>query len=336
MSNEQFPKSVISADTVVLYHKGCNDGLASAWAAWTAFGDKASYLPYQYGDEWPWQCKGMHVVMVDLSITAEQYAKIADDIKSLIIIDHHKTAEDLQHRFMSVKSFDAYMGKRLTTWDIPLIYFDLAECGAVLSYRFFTDCMELPLEQMPMALQLVNDYDLWKHKLADSKAFNAWMRNVDVSIASFNTQVSFGDSVSEKVLEIGEALLGYDQSIAKSVVKNYVRKCITNRGVTYALVNGPHHLRNEISDILKDEYDFVVVYNQRTHKTIVSLRGNGSKVIDLSAVAKKYGGGGHHDSASFSFYNDKPVSLLTFADKKVTFMERIRSAINAFKSPLVK
>lgn len=38
---------------VVMYHRACNDGIASAWAAYHYFGEDAQYIPWQYGDKIP-------------------------------------------------------------------------------------------------------------------------------------------------------------------------------------------------------------------------------------------------------------------------------------------
>lgn len=334
MSNEQFPESAIGVDTVVLYHKACNDGKAAAWAVWNTLGDTAIYLPYQYKDEWPRECKGMHVIMVDLSITFDEFMAINDDIKSLLIIDHHKSAQELTHLFPPVANYEEYLKERPQMEHGGRVHIDMEECGSVLAWRFFGN---LPKDTIvPLALQMVNDYDLWKHVIPDTKSFNAWLAQSSVSIQAFNTQVLKGDEIDESVLEIGDALLAKDASIASSVVKNYVCPCESNKGLKYALVNGPHHLRNEISDLLVDKYDFVVVYNRRSAVTVVSLRGKKGGGVDLSALAKRYGGGGHMDAASFSFPHHVHVDLTAFADVKITFMDRFKAAVQAFKSPLGK
>lgn len=321
-------------DTVVLYHKACNDGKAAAWAAWNTLGDSAIYLPYQYNDPWPIQCENMHVIMVDLSITWDQYMQVRDDILSILIIDHHKSAEELTHHFPALKNYDEYLKERPKLEQGGRVHIDMSECGAILAWRFFGN---LPKSApVPLALKMVNDYDLWKHEISDTRAFNAWLSQSSVGTPAFNTQVLKGDDVDEAVLEIGEAILRHDTNIATSVVKNYPCKCVSNRGVKYVLVNGPHHLRNEISDQLMSDNDFVVVYNRRTHATVVSLRGKKDGPIDLSAVAKRYGGGGHKDAASFTFPHGRPVDLTTFVDVKVTLKDRFSAMIKAFKDPFGK
>ena len=39
-------------ENIVVYHSNCNDGFASAWAAWKKFGDEnTKYIPMQYGEK---------------------------------------------------------------------------------------------------------------------------------------------------------------------------------------------------------------------------------------------------------------------------------------------
>ena len=47
--------------------------------------------------------------------------------------------------------------------------------------------------------------------------------------------------------------------------------------------------------------DFAAIYHFNGKKTIFSLRGNG--LVDLSIIAKKYGGGGHFDASGCSMPN---------------------------------
>ena len=49
------------------------------------------------------------------------------------------------------------------------------------------------------------------------------------------------------------------------------------------------------------DIDFTLLDDTECKKTIFSLRGNG--LVDLSIIAKKYGGGGHFDASGCSMPN---------------------------------
>ncbi|MNX85689.1 hypothetical protein D3C86_1175380 [compost metagenome] len=88
-------------------------------------------------------------------------------------------------------------------------------------------------------------------------------------------------------------------------MRNYVR-LIDWRGYKVAVVNGPSHVRNEVSEeIMKKHHDvdFVMVYQIRSAKVVVSLRGR-DKRINMGVIAGEFGGGGHEDAAAFSINLD--------------------------------
>ncbi len=319
-------KNEAEIKTVVLYHKGCNDGLVAAWAAKQVLGNEALYIPYQYGDLLPPETQNKHLILVDLSlpVDAVQYLSECKDVRSVLIIDHHQTAAPLLEVMEPVKTYADYLWKLLAHHNEPsgknplMICFDLERSGAVLSYAFFNDQSDIVDKEIPYPIQLIEDYDLWKFEHMHTRAVNAWLRNMQPDFSHVDQLMAHSPGVHETIVAAGQAILDYDQNIIQSVVKSYVEKGRLDEH-TFALVNGPHHLRNEIAEAILEQdnaVDFVIVYNRRRDKTIYSLR---SKEYDVSKLAECFGGGGHANAAAFSIPHNAESLLLS----RDAFIERL-------------
>ena len=80
-------------DVVVIYHGDCPDGFGAAYAAWKKFGDQATYLPWKDRDIVPAGLQDKEVYIVDFSFPAPLLRQLNDTNKSVIVIDHHVSAE---------------------------------------------------------------------------------------------------------------------------------------------------------------------------------------------------------------------------------------------------
>lgn len=318
-------------DTIVMYHKGCVDGIVAAWAAHTTLGDRADYVPYQYGEELPKEAEGKHVIMVDLSIGEELLKEKEHLYKSVLIIDHHKSAIPLTEIMEPVDSYKTYTKMLSLSRHRRFIYFSLDHSGAVLSWQFFNDLGNVPTFRVPHKLTLIQDYDLWHHNFMESKIVHAYMMNERLSIERVYKYME-GDDIPSEVLEIGEALMRYDEGIVKSVLRDYPVRITLPDGAVCAVHNGPHHLRNEICDRLNSEEGsyFSAGYTVRNGKTIVSLR---SKGYDVTPIAERHGGGGHKSAAAFAVPNSELQDyVIRSLFIKPTFMDKLKLAWNVLFS----
>lgn len=311
---------------IVLYHRGCNDGIVAAWAAFSRFGKGAKYLAYQYGEDLPADIFGNHVIMVDLSIPVDMLSKVKSEVESLLIIDHHKTAEPLAYHMQPVKTYAEYLRHRMDG-DQTFMLFDREHSGAVLAYAFFNNIETIVPAELPKPIQLIQDYDLWQHNFSDTKPLNAWLINGGLSIDRVEELMSYGDNIPAEFLAVGSALMKYDEKIIKSVLKEYIETFTMDDGTTYAMINAPHHLRNEIGDKLKDKFDFVVLYTRRKERTVYSLRARKGG-FDTSTISSMFGGGGHAEASAFSIVH--PDSALGYTPirfgKQPGFLERFRAS----------
>jgi len=322
----------LECDTVVLYHRGCNDGIAAAWAAYQYFGEKAIYLPYQYGEKLPSIVGGRHLIMVDLSLPEDMVGVNYPGVKSLLIIDHHKTAERLVPLMTPVDAVSDYLTKR-AQGERLFLYFDMAYSGAVLTWAFVNDFQGINLNEVPLALCMIQDYDLWKHEMVGSRQFNAFLGAGERTIERFSSALTSNGGVRLEVLQTGQVILDYDRRIAESVVKNY-KRVIWWGGRDVAAINAPAHLRNEIGDLLADQYAVVACYTVRREEIVFSLRSAKQHNVDVREMAERFGGGGHKTAAAFSIPADsrdlKALQWLFECTAKQTLMRRIIKRVRTY------
>jgi hypothetical protein len=289
-------------DTVVLYHRGCNDGIASAWVAYGHLGEDADYIAWQYGDALP-NLKNKKVFLVDLSFTEEQIQQVRDDVQFIMIIDHHKSAiEKLQPRYPECKGISELPAMVQEYSPCPVfIYATTERAGAVLTWFFFNDVDSPyyagePDAEVPDVLLWIEDYDLWKHHIPEGKALNAWLINGPLTIERFNQVATAKGDARMHIVNAGNMLIAYDDKIVRSVMREYVQ-LVDVAGQKIPFINAPHHLRNEIGDHLGKKYPYVVLYTERGGKTIYSLRSSNQPV---DKIASFNGGGGHAFAAAFA------------------------------------
>lgn len=136
-----------------LYHANCSDGSGAALAVWAMYGDKGhDYIPCQYGNDLPDGLSGSDVIMVDFTAKKQQIQELAKIANSMLIIDHHKTAQ------ADLDGVDDGFGCLITK------VFNMEKSGAVLAWEFFH-----PATPVPEILTLIQDRDLLRFDYAKTQ-----------------------------------------------------------------------------------------------------------------------------------------------------------------------
>jgi nanoRNase/pAp phosphatase (c-di-AMP/oligoRNAs hydrolase) len=265
---------------LVIYHANCPDGFGAAWAAWKLLGDRAQYLPASYGDPIP-NVTGKNVAILDFSYSRYDIKKMIEKANSLIVLDHHKTAQE-------------------NLAGIPEAQLDMNRSGAILSWQFFHGS-----EDPPIFLRYIEDRDLWRFELEDSKAVSAALTSVNMTFDAFealNNPMQF-----EALVDAGRAILSHNKSIVEKICK-YARKTHW-KGHEICIVNSAD-LQSEIGNYLSKQCDFAMVwyYDHVRNEYKVSLRSGPE--FDVSKIAQMWGGGGHSQAAGFTLApNSSPVQI---------------------------
>ena len=270
---------------LVIYHASCTDGFGAAYAAWKLLGDRAEYHAAKYGEDPP-DVKGKNVVVLDFSYDNKTTKKMIKEAKSLLIIDHHKSAVVELH-------------------DISCTRFDMNHSGAMLSWNFFH-----PGREAPRMIRHIEDRDLWKWEIPYSKEFAAAFDMVPFDFEEFDKYLD--DSAVDSAQERGAYILAYSKTVISKIAKQASQRKVDGKQV---LVVNSSHWMSEIGAALSPRCDFAVIwyYDHETCQVKVSLRAH-HEDADVSEVAKRFGGGGHRKAAGFSLPAN--ISIESIFDKE--------------------
>lgn len=255
----------------VLYHSNCYDGFGAAFAAWKKFGNDAKYIPVSYGCPPPDMPDTEEVYIVDFSFPKDVTLSIADKVPRLVILDHHKTAEE-NLRDIARPGVE--------------VVFDMNRSGALIAWEFLHP--DLPV---PELIKHISDRDLWKFEMEGS-------REVHSALVSLPFDFEIWDKLDVPTLiSEGGACQRFQQSVVDKIVKAAWVGKVDSKEVP--IVN-TSFAWSEVGEALLEKYpeaEFAASFTVFNDQVMWSLRSRGE--FDVSAIAKKYGGGGHKNAAGF-------------------------------------
>lgn len=258
---------------VVLYHKGCSDGFGGAWVLWQKFKNRAIYWPMEHQVPPPAILKSAkEIFMVDFCFPEAVMKNLSKKYK-ITVIDHHESQTE------AVKSAKVSM-------------FDLKHSGAVLAWKYFHS--KTPV---PKLLLRIEDIDLWKFKLSDAKKAIASLESYDKEFKLWSKLIRDFENPEKRSVFIkeGAAILRYQNQIVKELADSAVPATLEGKGAM--VVNSPV-LASEIGHRLAAEKGKIaIIWSSKNKKVFVSLRSIGE--MNVSEIAKRYGGGGHKHAAGF-------------------------------------
>jgi oligoribonuclease NrnB/cAMP/cGMP phosphodiesterase (DHH superfamily) len=265
----------------VIYHADCTDGFGAAYAAWKQLGNRAEYYACKHGTPPP-NVKGKNVVILDFSYGNELTKKMIEEANALLVIDHHKSAMVELH-------------------DITNTLFDMTKSGAILAWEFFH-----PGKEPPKFIRYIQDRDLWTWELEYSKEFSAAFDMVPFEFEEFEKFED--DSVFDDACKRGSYILAYSKTVVKKVCEKASLRKFDEKDV---LVVNASHWMSEIGARLAPDCDFAMIWywDHEVKHTKVSLRAF-HDTVDVSEIAKKFGGGGHKKAAGFQLPQNKHVEAL--------------------------
>ena len=255
----------------VIYHANCTDGFGAAYAAWKLLGDDAQYYAAKHGDPPP-KVSGKTVAILDFSYDHATIKKMISESDDLIVIDHHKSA------MAELKG-------------IPNVRFDLNHSGAVLAWNFFH-----PNVDPPKFIRYIEDRDLWNWQLPLSREFSAALDTVP---KEFSAYLNFeSELVFENAILNGKHILAYSNLMIERI--SFAASRRRYQGLDVMVINSSHWI-SEIGSKLSQECDFAMIwYHDHKRKKIkVSLRASHDH-MDVSEIARSFGGGGHKLAAGFT------------------------------------
>lgn len=283
---------------ICIFHGGCDDGFAAAWAVWKRWPD-IEFVPGVYGKPAP-DVAGKRVLMVDFSYKRailEEMGAVATDIT---ILDHHKTAQADLETFaifnpVNADNVDDVLAATQPGLGNIRAEFDMARSGAMMAWQFAHPAGAGAAA--PMFIELVQDRDLWKFKFGeDTKQFSAALRTYPMEFDVWDRLVAGWGTL----VEDGKGILrAHNANIEKFLADAYTDVI---DGMTVPIVNVPYHYASDTAHALLQKYPeapFTACWFRRGDGMIqYSLRSEDGR-MDVSEVAKKYGGGGHRNAAGY-------------------------------------
>ncbi len=260
-----------------IYHGNCADGFGAAWV-FKNFADREFDFHAGIYQSAPPDVTGREVYMVDFSYkraVVEEMLKVATRV---VLIDHHKTAiEDLAPLIES-KQIEA-----LT---------DVNHSGAVLAWIWFNGHV---FEQMPLLLKHIEDRDLWKFALEGTREIQANLFSYPYDFKVWDTLMA---ADVHSLISDGAAIeRKHHKDILELLSVTERRMVIAGHSVPVASL--PYTLSSDAGHLMALDEPFAACYWDTSEGRTFSLRSN-DEGLDVSEVAKIYGGGGHRNAAGFS------------------------------------
>ena len=307
----------------VFYHADCLDGFGAAYAAWSRFGEAASYRPLHHGEAWDMaDLAGNAVYILDFSFPPERLEEMAGIAASVTQIDHHTSAMQawgsrLQNNERGEQSY------RHPT--LPLrVFFDLEKSGARLAWEHFHP--EVP---PPLALRHIEDQDMWRFALPGTRAFCRALRLLPFDLPTWHQLVI--DTPSEaapryrETIVQGTAIEQYFEREVERLAQSHLRTPAQVRGEPVDALQALRHGQAIVTDgdlawlavpgiainanaLFASELGNSLAEQSGSYGLIWQFSGDGEvkaslrskgKTLDVSVIATRYGGGGHPNAAGF-------------------------------------
>jgi hypothetical protein len=160
-------------EPLVIYHAHCNDGLCAALVARAHLGGAGDYVSCQYGDAPP-ETAGRDVYVLDFSFPRAALLDMQGRAASLIVLDHHKTAEaDLS--------------------GLDFCRFDMNKSGGRMTREWFAarDGRDAGGPGAEWLVDYTEDRDLWRWRLPDSREVSAALASYPQTLEAWEPFMSW-------------------------------------------------------------------------------------------------------------------------------------------------
>lgn len=263
--------------TTCIHHANCADGFTAAWIV-ARHAPDAQLIPARYGEPAP-DCVDDDVYIVDFSYPRAELERVCDRARSVTVFDHHQTAQADLNGFNHPRA---------------RVVFDMVRSGAGITWD------ELhPDEQRPDLVNYVEDRDLWRLQLDGNAEVYAVIQSHPMTLETWDTLARTG--VHELRAE-GAGINRYRQRLIESAVKEAFE--VTVRGHRVMAANCVYAVASEVAGRLAEGRPFGAYYYDAPEERRWGLRSTPDG-LDVSEIAKDYGGGGHKHASGFTVARDQ-------------------------------
>lgn len=279
---------------ICIYHFPCDDGFAAAWVVNRKWSD-VDFRPCNYGMKAPADgIDNKNILIADFSFKPDTLKAMAERAASVVVLDHHKTAQEDLGEFIT----DPMRCDVLDTHSFPptgpLANFDMTRCGSLMTWDF---CF--PNQPAPMMLRHIDDRDRWIFAYPETRTLSLYIRSFPFEFEAWDEfMIDSGDNRGA-ILAEAKAIERYYNRRISELCEMAEDKVIGNHVVP--VVNAPFAFASDCAHellTLHPDAPFAATYYESYGGRSYSLRSSDDRV-DVSEVARSYGGGGHRNSAGF-------------------------------------
>lgn len=274
---------------VCIYHGGCTDGIAAAWAVRHARAC-AFFYPGVYQRQ-PEPFENQRLLFVDFAYKYDVMLELAMRNEHITVLDHHKTAQEDLMRLNN-------------ECDNVTLEFDMDRCGAMMAWDHFH-----PTKDRPWLLEAIDAQDRWQphrdpalitalrahpHAPSDTLPWDALM----VHWSGLMTDDGYLKLEAE-----ARPVYNYYQQRVDDVLAKAHTICVNDgtRDWEIPAANGIYAVASDVGHALADnsvERVAAVYWVEADQSISFSLRGVDG--VDTTPIAKHYGGGGHAGASGFN------------------------------------
>lgn len=287
---------------ICIYHGDCLDGFGAAWAVYLKWPD-CDFRPAWYDKALPLDgIDGKHVLFVDFSAPELQLLEIGHRAASVVVIDHHKTAEAELSRFAQnkhdIENCALHLAQRKAAGLVPIVaYFDMDRSGATMTWDLVCQGGDYHL---PALLMYIGDRDLWNFHFGDmTRAVCAALQTYPMDFAVWDQWRWAIDPLDVE----GRAVLRANRMTVEKLLKEVRFQTVGGHAVPVPTVNAPYQFSSDAGHALLERFPeapFAATFFIRADGRMQwSLRSD-TRREDVSVIAKANGGGGHRNAAGFT------------------------------------
>ena len=306
----------------IFAHSHCTDGLVAASIMKYSLQMKHNIEPevifVSYGKEQEAIDKAnidyeTTIYCVDFSFNRELTLELCKKAKLVYVLDHHKTANENLHDLK-------------THYNFNFIY-DVEKSGASIVNDFCRTHLSIgeniKLTQQNIINQIVamvEDRDLWKFKLKDSKEFAEYVfAYVEPNDIKKMTEILFKynfDNLKE-ICQMGETIMHYKNNLIKKKLDSYAPIYFHVDNKKLLIINETQpDLVSQLGNELCKKYDvpiclYKISGSESSSELSVALSFRSMDHLDpVDVVARLFNGGGHRNAAGGECSLDRFIDLL--------------------------
>jgi len=303
--------------TTVIYHSADFDGIFCREIARKFLPADTRFIGWNFGDgPLPENLLAMPLYILDLPVDQVFGLKFKDgwicrgaeqampidrwNCDNIIWIDHHKSSIETHPTSLRGYRIDGVAACRLA-WQWFWINQHNAENRLQIPLPDKAQFVDREVME-PWAVNLAGEYDIWDKRNPDAELFQHGLRSEELTPAIWKYLLDGENSMSNLVVRLlnqGRALQYARTRENESIIKE-LGFTFQWEGLTWLACNAARYNSHLFTAGLKPEHEACFGFKWTGREWSVSLyHAPGHEQHDLSAIAKKFGGGGHRGACGF-------------------------------------